>query len=214
MRAAITKAAIGAYADALEVDGAAASAARLRALLPLFRGFASRPLAELIVVLEKLAPNTPKANRAARNKSESIGSVLQSLEALQRLMSHTSTARRVRDLRALCDVLATHESHTVDELLDSVKVQRRGKIGGDPMDLHTSLASKLKAALGRDTDFLPLFDQLKKMPARDIALVAGSLMRGGSSGSHRNDLERILERHESLASELAKRRSTSGRSAA
>ena len=56
MRAGLTKAAIEAYANALSREGVNDAAARLKRLLGLFYGFASRPLSELLDTLSRVAP--------------------------------------------------------------------------------------------------------------------------------------------------------------
>jgi hypothetical protein len=213
MQAGLTKAAIEAYADALIRDGANDPAARLKRLAGLFYGFASRPLGELLTTMDDVA----SARLCSENlHPENIGVAIASLSNLELLVQKISSRNRLRDLVAFRARLERHESANIDELVKAVQFLRRG--GGDggtvQSDSYKFLADKLKAALGRDDQFNPVFQELEALDADGVARVTDALMTSGSSKSRKKDLDRIRERHEAQRALLAKRRAMRGRSAA
>lgn len=211
MQALLTKSAIEAYAKALADEGSQQAAGYLKQLLSIFHGFASKPLDELLAFLDTidLAPG----RRSQGSNGDTVSAVTQSLRNLEYLLSKCSTRKRVNDLIALRIRLSKHESATIVDLLQAVKVQRRGKGDGGTME-PVALAKKLKDALGDDEQFGPLFKALSKLDAANVARVADILMSSGSSKSRKKDLSRIRERHEALRTLNAKERATAGRSAA
>jgi hypothetical protein len=213
MKAGETKSAIEAFADALSFEGAPGAAARLRALLPIFDGFAKRPLRNLLDLLDKVTVGSPEDTDGLNE--DSIGRVIRSLQSLEVILAKTSAPARKNDLVALRTRLQRHESATVGLLVGAVQVLRRGRSGGGSVEQNSEqLAEQLKAALGYDEQFKPLFKQLSGLKAKDVASVANLLMSSGSSGARQRDLNRIRERHESQRSLIAKERATAGRTAA
>lgn len=213
MKAAFTKAAIESFAEALAAENTLAAAVRLRSLSKLFEGFASRPMAELLDALQEV---TLEQHQAAENAiAARIGAAIVSLRGLELVLSKTSTRGRLDDLVALRKGLERHESATIEHLVHAVQVLRRGRGDRKPVATdHERLAEQLKAALGHDDRFNPLFDQLSQLDADGVASVANLLMSSGTSKSRRRDLNRIRERHESQRALLAKQRAMAGRSAA
>ena len=214
MRSAQTKSAVDAYAAALKSEGAADAARRLKALSGIFFGFASRPIGDLLDLLDKVAPQPDQTSENAPGMT--IAAALPSLLNLELVHSKTSTSKRHKDLIAFRTRLQRHESASIEQLKNAVQVLRRGERDGGPVDPNfcTVLADKLKAALGHDDQFNPLFEQLSKLDAASVAGVANALMSSGSSRSRKRDLDRIRERHESQRTLLAKQRTMEGRSAA
>ena len=214
MKAGLTKTAIEAFAEALAAENTLAAAARLKTLSRLFKGFASRPLRELLDTLDEV---TLEQHQAAENATAArIGAAIVSLRGLELVLSKTSTRGRLDDLVALRKGLERHESAIIEHLVHAVQVLRRGRGGEQPVatNYYEQLAEQLKAALGHDERFNPLFDQLSQLDADGVASVANLLMSSGTSKSRRRDLNRIRERHESQRALLAKQRAMAGRSAA
>jgi len=213
MKAGMTQSAIDAYADALNSEGVPAAAARLKAISPIFKGLASRPLEDLLDFLDRAVPepSDSEASNGAR-----VAAVVSSLRGLELILSKTSTPGRLEDLIAFRTRLDQHESATIRQLVEAVQVLRRGKSGGGPVDPnhYKRLAGQLKMALGHDDQFNPLFEQLSELNATAVAEVANALMSSGTSRSRKRDLDRIRGRHESQRSLLAKRRAMAGRTAA
>jgi hypothetical protein len=207
MRAGQIKGAIAAYAEALRGEGCADAADRLERLLRIFQGFTSKPMNKLLAGLDELPVET------AASQSETVGTVISSLRNIERIVMAIAPRSVLQDLEALRTRLERHESGTIEGLIKAVEVQRRGKRGGGTMDLE-ALAAKLKDALGDDERFIPLFEELSKLSAADVARVMDRLMSSGSSGTRKKDLSRLRERHQSLRALDAKERATAGRSAA
>jgi hypothetical protein len=212
MKASLTKSAISAYADALTAENAIEAAARLRALIHVFHGFASRPLTDL---LDHLGRATARPDHLD-NSQGTVALAIVSLRNLERLAGKVSTQNRVNDLIAFRIGLQRHESANIDALVNAVQFLRRGEGDGGAVsaDQYTELAQKLKAALGRDDQFNPLFEELSGLDGDGVAQVARALMSSGSTKSRKRDLQRIRERHEAHRSLLAKQRAMAGRSAA
>ena len=213
MKASQTKSAIDAYADALSSEGLPDAAARLRALSPIFSGLATRPLVELLALLDKATPDLEATTDAP---DAPVADLIRSLRNLEVILSKTLTPARRNDLIEFRTRLQRHESVSIGALVRAVQVQRRGAGGGGPVeqDHYQQLADRLKAALGHDEQFAPLFRQLSKLNASGVAAVTNLLMSSGSSRSRQRDLSRIRERHESQRSLLAKQRAMAGRTAA
>ncbi len=211
MQVSLTKSAIQGYAKALAGEGCDEAAHRLHQLLQIFRGFSSKSLDAFLKFLDEVPP--VDRHQAAHSDSGGVAGILRSLRNLESILSATSTQRRVKDVSALRGRLQRYESARISDLLQAVQVQRRGRGSGGTMD-PAALAKELKAALGDDERFVPLFDKLSKLNAANVARVADELMSSGSSKSRKKDLRRIRERHESLRTLSAKERATAGRSAA
>ena len=214
MKIALTKSAVDVYADALESEGAVDAACRLKALSGIFLGLVSRPLGDLLDLIDKvkLQPDQIPDN----SPGITVAATLPSLRNLEVILKKTSTPSRLDDLNAFRTRLQRHESASIDQLVKAVQFLRRGRGDGGTVITNdcNALADKLKAALGRDDQFNPLFDQLSTLDAASVASVANALMSSGSSKSRKRDLDRIRERHESHRSLLAKQRAMAGRSAA
>jgi|GEM_PF-5496816 len=212
MRAALTKSAIGAFAEALKGEGAGQTAARLQALMAIFDGMAKRPLDDLLRLLDEV----PSEQSEAFGEPTDVARTVASLARLERIMAETSTRGRLDDLVAFRTKLQRHESASIGSLIEAVRVLRRGRRGGGSVGStdYARLAEELKAALGHDDKFGPLFEQLSGLDAAGVASVADILMSSGTSKSRRRDLDRIRERHEAQRALLAKKRAMAGRSAA
>lgn len=215
MKAGLTKSAIDAFAAALEAEGAIDAAARLKAISPIFKGFASRRLEDLLALLDRVLPEQVQSDEASSGAR--VGAVVASLRNLELIVSKTSTQSRLHDLIQFRARLQRHESLIIERLVTVVQVLRRG--GGDegpvdPNGNYKRLAEQLKAALGHDDQFSPLFEQLSALDAEGVASVANALMSSGTSKSRKRDLLRIQQRHESQRALLAKQRAMAGRSAA
>ena len=213
MKASLTKSAISAYAEALAAEEAVEAAARLRALSSIFYGLASRPLTELFGLLDRVAL---QPDHRAENSQDSVALAIKSLRSLELVLRNTSTSNRLNDLVAFRNRLEQHESARIDGLVNAVQFLRRGEGDGGTVssDEYTELAHKLKAALGRDDQFNPLFEHLSELDAEGVARVTKALMSSGSTKSRKRDLQKIRERHEAHRSLLAKQRAMAGRSAA
>ena len=78
--------------------------------------------------------------------------------------------------------------------------------------------TKLEAALGDDTAFLPIFERLKAdervAQQEAVALATRFMARTPDSTSRTKALERVFKRHAALASFRLKQRAMAGRSAA
>ena len=212
MKVALTKATIDAYADALASEGAVEASAQLKALSTMFQGLASRPMTELLGLLDKV--QLPQDQPTANSQDAPNALVISSLRNLEGILKRASTTNRVNDLIAFRTGLQRHESANVRALAKAVQFLRRGDGGTVSTDQYTILAEKLKAALGRDDEFNPLYELLEELDAEGVARVARALMSSGTSRSRKRDLQRIQERHESQRSLLAKQRAMAGRSAA
>ncbi len=213
MKAGETKSAIDAFAEALSSEGAPDAAARLRALSAIFDGFTTRPLKNLLDLLAKVTLEPGQATDTTTDAS--IGIAIRSLRNLEVILTKTSTPTRRNDLIAFRTHLQRHESASIGALVGAVQVLRRGRSGGGPVEPSLEqLAEQLKAALGHDERFNPLFQQLSELKGKGVARVADLLMSSGTSGSRQRDLKRIRERHESQRSLIAKRRAMAGRTAA
>jgi hypothetical protein len=213
MKSALTKSAINAYAEALAAERAVEAAARLKALSAIFHGLTSRPLSELLDLLDRVQQ---QQDELAENSQNSIALAVKSLRNLEQVVRKTSTNNRLNDLVAFRTRLELHESAKIDWLVNAVQFLRRGESDGGTVssDQYTELAQRLKAALGRDDQFNPLFEQLAELDAEGVARVTKALMSSGSTRSRKRDLQKIRERHEAHRSLLAKQRAMAGRSAA
>jgi hypothetical protein len=214
MKAGLTRSAIDAFAEALNSESAADSAARLKALSAIFSGMATRPMLELLELLDRVAP---AQDQVAENPTGApVATVIPSLLNLEAILSKTSTRGRLEDLVAFRRRLQTHESASIRSVVSAVQVLRRGRGDEGLMtpDETERLAQRLKAALGHDDQFNPLFDQLSKLDAAGVSGVARALMSSGTSKSRKRDLERIRGRHESQRTLVAKQRAMAGRTAA
>jgi hypothetical protein len=218
MQAGLTKAAIEAYAEALSGEATnepdlRAAARRLKKLADMFYGFGSKPLGQLLATMDKVVA-LPISEDS--DGLDTVAMVVASVCNLESLIKKMSSRRRHADLIAFRTRLERHESATIDDLVKAVQSLRRGEGDGGIVqaDHFISLANKIKAALGRDDQFDPLFRELEALDADGVSRVTDALMTSGSSKSRRRDLDRIRERHESQRALLAKRRAMSGRSAA
>jgi hypothetical protein len=157
-----------------------------------------------------------KTDQTTENSSgPTIGVVIRSLRSLEIILTKTSTPAKRNDVIALRTHLQRHESATIDALVSAVQVLRRGRGDEGPVEQSPEqLAALLKAALGDDGRFDPLFKQLSGLKARGVASVANLLMSSGTSRSRQRDLDRIRERHEAQRSLIAKQRAMAGRTAA
>jgi hypothetical protein len=214
MKAGQTKSAIEAYADALNFERLPDTAARLRALCAVFRGLAARPMTDLLDLLDKAAPEQDQA--AEKPPAALVADVIQSLGNLEIILTKTSTPARRNDLIEFRTRLQRHESASINALVGAVQVLRRGTSDGGTVEQtqYEQLADQLKAALGCDERFDPLFKRLTNLNAKGVAAVANLLMSSGTSKSRQRDLKRIRERHESQRSLHAKQRVMAGRTAA
>jgi hypothetical protein len=97
------------------------------------------------------------------------------------------------------------------------KQKTRGKAVSNEAIVKRYLA-KLEAALGDDNAFLPLFEELKLDGAvrqsEAVALASLFVTKTPESTSRAKALERVLKRHNSLATFKLKQRAMAGRSAA
>ena len=211
MKVNLTTSAIQGYADALAGEGLMQSAERLKRLVRVTHGFASKPLTEFLALLERL--DLPRADIAENAATETVGDAIGSLRNLELVLGKASRRSRLDDLVALRTRLQQYESASLADLLEAVKVQRRGKGDIGTMD-PKAFAEKLKDALGDEERFAPLFKELNALGAEGVARVTNALMSSGSSKSRKKDLRRILDRHEALRALNAKERAMAGRSAA
>ncbi len=85
-------------------------------------------------------------------------------------------------------------------------------------NIVTDYLPRLEAALGDDTKFQQLFDTLKADPevrqAEAVELASQFVAKTPNSTSRAKALERVYQRHASLANFRLKQRAMSGRSAA
>jgi len=214
MKAGLTKSSIDAFADALASVNATDAAAPLKALSAMFKGFATRPMEDLLNVLDEVAPGQDQA--AESSSADRVAAVIPGLRGLELVLSNVSTHARLHDLTAFRTRLQRHESASIESVVKAVQVLRRGNGGEGRVDSnhYKRLAEELRTALGRDDQFNPLFEQLSELNAAGVAEVTNALMSSGSSKSRKEDLRRIRERHESQRLLLAKQRAMAGRTAA
>jgi hypothetical protein len=85
-------------------------------------------------------------------------------------------------------------------------------------DLVSNYLQRLQSALGDDHAFIPIFERLNADPAirqvEAIELASKFVAETAESTSRAKALERVLQRHRTLASFKAKQRAMGGRSAA
>jgi len=212
----VTKQAIAAYAEVLAAEGLDSSGQRLKEFGNIFYGYLTKQLDILLTDVAKLdLSEVLKVESTGDPEGGSIGQVIGNLRNLQNFLKTTSNGRRSDDVAKLQKVLKRYESVTVAQLILALRFSRRRPRNPTvPMTYYSQLARKIKAALGRNDQFGPLYEELATLDAAGVAKVANTLMSSGSSNSRKRDLTRIRERHQSMESNFAKERVTAGRSAA
>ena len=75
------------------------------------------------------------------------------------------------------DNLSVTKSTSIEQLVKAVQSLRRGEGDGEAVeaDAYKALADNLKAALGSDDQFEPLFKELEALDADGVARVANFL---------------------------------------
>ena len=211
MKTRVIKSSIESYGNLLRCLGLDDNADRLIALGPLFKGFLSKDMKELLEQLDLITVAGVAANDAKNSPAYQISDITRDLKFLVIFLKGNAGAKRAKDILNLEKLLSNFEQFTINQFVAAVLSLR--KRPSEPKKMHRTLAEKLKNSLGKDGSFQPLYEQFSTMEAADVGLVTELLM-GFSSKSTKSNLQSILDRHNDLKRLLAKGRYMDGRSAA
>ncbi len=184
---------------------------RLTAISPLFKGFLSKDMKNLLAQLAQITAEEVAENDAEISPAYQISDITRDLNLLVIFLKGNAGSQRAKDILNLDKLLSNFEQFTINQFVAAVMSLR--KRPPEPKKMHRTLAEKLKNSLGTDSSFQPLFDQLGSMETADVSLVTEKLM-GFSFKSTKKNLHSILDRHNDLKRLLAKGRYMDGRSAA